>query len=76
MEIDVIAESTDGNSLLIGECKWSDNQNTVHLLKQLREKAKKLPFAANKEIVPVLFLKNNEKSAENILLPDRVIEML
>ncbi len=76
MEIDVIAESTDGNSLLIGECKWSDNQNTVQMLKQLREKAKKLPFDANKEIVPVLFLKNNEKSAENILLPDQVIEML
>jgi AAA+ ATPase superfamily predicted ATPase len=76
MEIDVIAESTDGNSLLIGECKWSENQNTVYLIKQLTEKAKKLPFAANKEIVPVLFLKNNEKSAENILLPDQVIEML
>lgn len=76
LEIDVIAESTDGKSLLIGECKWSENENTRHLLQQLTEKAKKLPFAANKEIVPVLFLKNNKKSEENILQPTQVIEML
>jgi len=76
LEIDVIAESTDGKSLLIGECKWTDNQDTGLLFKQLTEKAKKLPFVANKEIVPVLFLKNNQKSEENILLPAQVIEML
>ena len=76
MEIDVIAESTDGKCLLVGECKWTDNENTDYLLKQLIEKAKKLPFAVNKEIVPVLFLKNNEKSEEYMLFPDQVIEML
>lgn len=76
MEIDVIAGSTDGKSLLIGECKWSEIENTGHLLQQLTEKAKKLPFAANKEIVPVLFLKNNKKSEEHILQPTQVIEML
>jgi AAA+ ATPase superfamily predicted ATPase len=76
LEIDVIAESTDGKSLLIGECKWSENENTHHLLRQLTEKAKKLPFAANKELVPVLFLKSNKESEENILQPAQVIEML
>lgn len=76
MEIDVIAGSTDGKSLLIGECKWSEIENTRHLLQQLTEKAKKLPFAANKEIVPVLFLKNNKKSEVHILQPTQVIEML
>ncbi|HSV88887.1 MAG TPA: ATP-binding protein [Bacteroidales bacterium] len=76
MEIDVVAESTDGKCLLVGECKWSAGENADKLLKQLLEKANKLPFAANKEIVPVLFLKNHEKAAENILLPERVIEMI
>jgi len=76
LEIDVIAESTDGKCLLIGECKWSENENTRQLLQQLTEKAKKLPFVANKEIVPVLFLKKNKKSEENILQPTQVIEML
>jgi AAA+ ATPase superfamily predicted ATPase len=76
MEIDVVAESTDGKHLLVGECKWTAHENADQLFKQLLEKANKLPFAANKEIVPVLFLKNHEKAAENILLPERVIEMI
>jgi len=76
MEIDVVAESTDGKYLLVGECKWTENEDTGHLLKLLTEKAKKLPFRANKEIVPVMFLKNNKNSGENILLPERVIEMM
>jgi AAA+ ATPase superfamily predicted ATPase len=76
MEIDVVAESTDGKYLLAGECKWADKENAGHLLKQVAEKAKKLPFVANKEIVPVVFLKSNKATAENIVLPDQVIEML
>lgn len=76
MEVDVVAESTDGKYLLAGECKWTDNENTGLLLKLLTEKAKKLPFVANKKIVPVLFLKNSKKSGENIVLPDQVIEMM
>jgi hypothetical protein len=76
IEIDVVAESTDGKYLLVGECKWSDNENTGYLLKQLIEKAQKLPFLGNKEIVPVLFLKSNKNSGENILLPHRIIEMM
>lgn len=76
VEIDVVAESTDGKYLLAGECKWTDNENTKLLLERLTEKAKKLPFVANKKIVPVLFLKNNKSSGENIVLPDQVIEMM
>lgn len=76
MEIDVIALSADGNSLLVGECKWSDNENTDRLLRILTEKANKLPFSQNKEIVPVLFLKSNKKNAANIFLPDQVIDMI
>jgi len=76
MEVDVVAESTDGKYLLAGECKWTDNENTGLLLKRLTEKAKKLPFVANKKIVPVLFLKNNRNSGENIVLPDQVVEMM
>jgi hypothetical protein len=76
MELDVVAQSTDGKSLLVGECKWSDNENAEHLLKTLEEKAKKLSFAKNKEIVPVLFLKSNNKSGENIFTPEQIFELL
>jgi AAA+ ATPase superfamily predicted ATPase len=76
MEIDVIAESADGKSLLVGECKWTENENTSLLIKSLTEKAEKLPFLKNKEIVPVLFLKGNKKSAENIYLPEQIINLM
>lgn len=76
MEIDLMAESTDGKCLLVGECKWTESESTTHLLNQLMDKAKKLPFVSKKEILPVLFLKNNKNYGENILLPDQVIEML
>lgn len=76
MELDIVAESLDGKNLLVGECKWSENENTERLIKTLTEKSAKLPFAKNKKIVPVLFLKSNKKSAENILFPEHVIEMI
>lgn len=76
LEIDVIALSADGKSLLVGECKWSEDTNTERLLRILSEKAGKLPFALNKKIVPVLFLKSNKKSAGNIFLPEQVLGML
>lgn len=75
-EIDVMALSTDEKSLLVGECKWNENENTDLLLDHLLNKAMMLPMAASKEIVPVLFLKNNAKSAENIFFPKQVIDML
>ncbi len=74
LELDVVAESTDAKSLLVGECKWSDNENTEYLFKSIIKKIEKLPFAKNKEIVPVLFLKSNKKSGENIFTPKQIFE--
>jgi len=76
LEIDVIALSTDGKNLLVGECKWMEDENTEHLLMILTEKAARLPFSQNKKIVPVLFLKSNMKSADNIFLPEQVLNMI
>ena len=79
MEFDVIAESTDGSALLVGECKWTAPEIASTLLHKLLEKAEKLPFAQNKKIIPVLFLKNAPKdSAEgiNILYPQDVVDAL
>lgn len=76
MEFDVVVESTDGKSLLVGECKWSENENAQCLLKTLKGKAEKLSFAKNKEIIPVLFLKSNQKSGENIFTPEQILKMI
>ena len=46
MELDVVAESDDGKSLLVGEVKLSATAVEIERIhKQLREKAAKLPFA-------------------------------
>lgn len=79
MEFDVMAESTDGKALLVGECKWTNPETSSELHGKLLEKAGNLPIAKGKEIITVLFLKNKPKdsaAATNILYPDDIIRAL
>lgn len=78
MEFDVVAESVDGKAILVGECKWTNPEMASVLAVRLMDKAQALPMAAGKEIVPVLFLKNEPRDndvAINILYPSDVIKM-
>lgn len=80
MEIDLIAESTDHTTLLIGECKWTNPEIATELYHQLLRKAQSLPFAKDKKIIPVLFLKNRPKDLNNtsgirILYPEDIIKL-
>jgi len=76
IEFDVMAESLDKKYLLIGECKWTVQENGEQLTSELLRKANLLPFAKNYTIVPVLFLKNNSKDdARNVLLPKNVVKL-
>lgn len=77
IEIDVVAESLDKKSLLVGECKWTTRENGHKLTAQLLRKARMLPFAKGHDIVPMLFLKEKPIDDEgNALLPDDVVQML
>lgn len=78
IEVDVVAESIDGKHLLVGECKWSKISRPQALLKEIEEKGATLPFAKNKTIVPVVFIKNNHSETlnSNIFLPRHVINRL
>ena len=78
MELDVVAESIDRKALLVGECKWTNPEIAGVLIEKLMSKASLLPMAQNKEIIPVLFLKEPPKdNFDNtyILLPDDVIRL-
>lgn len=80
MEFDVIAESRDGSALLVGECKWTNPEQALPLINRLKDKSVSLPLAQNKEIIPVLFLKNRPKDLEaasniKILYPEDVISL-
>ena len=77
VEFDVMAESLDKKSLLVGECKWTTQENGKQLTAELLRKANLLPFAKNYTIVPVLFLKNAPKGdSENVMLPEDVVELM
>lgn len=83
VEIDVVAESMDKRFLLVGECKWTEEQDewraeqgAKQLCAKLLRKANLLPFAKGHTIVPVLFLKTPPQIHDaNVLGPDDVVRM-
>lgn len=81
LEVDVVAESLDGNSILIGECKWTNPEIASVLIKELTKKISYLPFVKHKNLIPVLFLKNRPKDEAicknvQILYPHDIIELM
>ncbi len=77
VEFDVMAESLDKKYLLVGECKWTTQENGKQLTTELLRKANLLPFAKKYTIVPMLFLKNAPKDdAGNAMLPENVVELM
>lgn len=76
VEFDIMAESLDKKYLLVGECKWTEQENGKQLTTTLLRKANLLPFAQNYTIIPILFLKNTPKDdVGNTLLPENIIEL-
>lgn len=76
IELDVLAESLDKKYLLVGECKWTIQENGKQLTAELLRKVNLLPFAKNYILVPVLFLKNiPTNDAGNTILPADVVEL-
>ena len=77
VEFDVMAESLDKKYLLVGECKWTTQENAKLLTAELLRKASLLPFAKKYTIVPVLFLKNTPTNdVGTTMLPGDVIELM
>ncbi len=60
VELDVVAESIDRKHILIGECKWTHDEDADRLMDVLAQKAKYLPFVKRgQEVHLVLFLKEH-----------------
>lgn len=75
-----MADSTDENTLLIGECNRSNSEIASTLIKKLESKIPFIPFTRGKKIIPVLFLKNKPKDLNDvrhikILYPEDVIKL-
>ena len=79
MEIDVVAESTDNSTILIGEVKWIDNVSIKKIRNELKAKIENTPFIQNRKVVQILFLKRTHtKKFREILIvePADVIAVL
>ena len=77
MELDLVAESNDKSTILLGEIKWQTKTSVAALQRELEEKSKNLPFAQNKNIIKALFLKKPGKHVADesmlIISPDQVV---
>ena len=77
VELDIVAESIDGKSILIGECKWTTGENGRVLTNQLEKLAKSLPFTQGKQLIVKLFTKTRpDEDQGNSLLPADVLALL
>lgn len=56
MEIDIVSQTLDRTTLLIGEVKWSQNSDIQELERQLEKKITQLPFTRNRKVIKVIFV--------------------
>lgn len=78
LEVDLVAESADGRRVLVGEVKWSAPDGGGRLLREVEEKAARLPLAADREVATALWLKSapRDLDAARVVTPDRVLRCL
>ena len=78
-EVDIVAESSDGRILLVGEAKWAESTDVKGEMNKLTEKVSQLPFAGERTVITALFLKKKPVIKNlNMLIfgPDEVVKAL
>lgn len=73
LEVDIVAHSVDGSSILIGEAKWAPPRDLERLLAELEAKARRLPLAEGRKTVLALWLK---APADRVVTPRQVLDVL
>lgn len=78
LEVDLVAESTDGKSLLLGEVKWATPRNAGRILARLEKKVARLPFVDGRETHLTLWLRGtgDESADERWVGPREVLDAL
>ncbi len=79
MEIDVVAESVDKTTLLVGEVKWSESVSIAEIESALDNKVSRIPFAKNRKVIKAVFVKNKTQSSTSdvkIFTPDEIVNAM
>jgi hypothetical protein len=66
LEIDVVAESEDGQALLVGEAKWSEATAGRALVQALRHKVERFPHIGARQVVLGLWLKAGPSRIDDV----------
>ncbi|MBI5485765.1 MAG: ATP-binding protein [Deltaproteobacteria bacterium] len=78
LEVDVVAESADGKTLLVGEARWTRAADVERLTAELRRKAGRLALAAGRRVVLGLWLRQPQRADADVTVygPDDVLRAL
>jgi AAA+ ATPase superfamily predicted ATPase len=79
VEIDLVAESTDKSTLLVGEVKWSNKMSASEISTLLNRKCDNLPFTGARQIIKAIFIKErpiSELPETLLFVPDDVLQVL
>jgi hypothetical protein len=77
MEIDLVAENTQGDAVLVGEVRWSREERADRLLDELRGKAENLPEVRGRTVFCALWLRSPVGSrARMVVTPAQVMRTL
>jgi len=78
LEVDLVATSEDGASLLVGEVKWAAPRDADRLFAELEAKARQLPLSGGREIVLALWLKAPVAGLPSnlVVTADQVLDVL
>ena len=63
LELDVVAESTDGRSLLVGEVKWSERVDPAREMATLKRKVDNLVLAEGRQVRLALWVRSAPRGA-------------
>jgi hypothetical protein len=78
LELDLVAESEDGRTLLLGEVEWADEIDTPRLVAELRRKAQRIPFRENRDVRLALWTRKSARLPREVrsVAPRQVLEVL
>ncbi|MDR1341041.1 MAG: ATP-binding protein [Prevotellaceae bacterium] len=72
--LDILAESLDGNYMLVGNCIWAEKvYGAKGMFKELEEQAERLPFLKNRTVIPVLFVRETDRKENGIYTPNDLL---